>query len=96
MEISQETGIARTTINGYLEILEQTLLGYKLLPIQLKAKVKEVATPKFYFFDTGVVRVLSKQLDDNFEDDKGTLLETYILHERLISVDSGMQSLTAA
>jgi len=79
--LSQEIGTARTTLNGYLEILEQTMLGIKLAPIHLKAKVKEVSTPKFYFFDTGVVRVLAKQLDMGLGSEKGELLETYVLHE---------------
>lgn len=80
--ISQEIGIPRTTINGYLEILQDTLLGLKLEPLHLKAKVKEVSLAKFYFFDTGVVRALSQNLDaDISSEDKGFLFETYILHE---------------
>ncbi|MFN7904899.1 MAG: ATP-binding protein [Pseudobdellovibrionaceae bacterium] len=79
--ISSEIGVARTTIVGYLEILEQTLLGFKISPLHLKAKVKEVSTPKFYFFDTGVVRGLSKNLDQDLEDQKGSLFETYVLQE---------------
>lgn len=80
--LSQQIGIARTTIKGYLEILEDTLLGYSLRPVRLKAKVKEVSTPKFYFFDSGVVRTLSHSLDESLGcDEKGSLLETYVLHE---------------
>lgn len=79
--LAGEIGIPRTTINGYLDILEQTLLGFKLAPIHLKAKVKEVATAKFYFFDTGVTRALAKQIDDEMGSEKGNLLETLVLHE---------------
>ena len=79
--ISNEIGVARTTITGYLDILEQTLIGFKLAPLHLKAKVKEVSTPKFYFFDTGVTRALAKTLDHEMSHEKGFLLETYILHE---------------
>jgi uncharacterized protein len=79
--ISSETGIARTTLNGYLDVLEQTLLGMRLAPLHLKAKVKEVSSPKFYFFDTGVVCALAKILDENLESSKGYLLETYVFHE---------------
>jgi uncharacterized protein len=78
---SNEIGVPRTTLVGYLEILEQTLLGFRLPPIHLKAKVKEVSTPKFYFFDPGVVRALSQSLDEDIQKTKGALLETYILHE---------------
>lgn len=79
--VSNEVGVARTTISGYLDILEQTLLGFKLSPLHLKAKVKEVSLPKFYFFDMGVVRSLAQQLDEAPTVEKGSLLETYILHE---------------
>lgn len=79
--LSGEIGVPRTTISGYLEILEHTLLGFRLAPLHLKAKVKEVSKPKFYFFDPGVVRSLSKSLDIPLGDQKGSLFETYILHE---------------
>ncbi len=79
--LASDVGVARTTLTGYLEILEQTLLGFRLPPIHLKAKVKEVSKPKFYFFDTGVVRALAKTLDQDLDEYKGPLLETYILHE---------------
>lgn len=79
--LSGEIGVPRTTINGYLEILEQTLLGFKLEPIHLKAKVKEVANAKFYFFDCGIVRALTNQLDDELQGEKVTLMETLVLHE---------------
>ncbi len=79
--ISRETGIARTTLNGYMSILEDTLLGFRLAPLHLKAKVKEVATSKFYFFDTGVARALSQSLDDENEITVGAQMETLVLHE---------------
>lgn len=85
--LSREIGVPRTTLNGYLDILEQTLLGYKVAPIHLKAKVKEVSTAKFYFFDSGVVRALAKRLDENLDTDKGALFETLVLHELKIYSD---------
>lgn len=85
--LSGDIGVARTTIISYLEILEHTLLGFKLLPIHLKAKAKEVSLPKFYFFDTGVVRALSQSLDNTLAEDKGYLLETFILNELKIYSD---------
>lgn len=79
--LAGEIGIPRTSINGYLEILEETLLGFRIAPIHLKAKAKEVSTPKFYFFDPGVVRVLSGNIENSMDLIKGSLFETYILHE---------------
>ncbi len=79
--LAGEIGVPRTTLHGYLDILEQTLLGTRLAPLHLQAKVKEVSNAKFYFFDTGVVRALAKQLDDDLGAEKGELLETLVLHE---------------
>jgi predicted AAA+ superfamily ATPase len=79
--ISREAGIPRSTLDGYYQILQDTLLGTFLEPIHLNAKVKEVSTPKFYFFDCGVVRALRHELGDTLGQEKGFLLETLILNE---------------
>lgn len=79
--ISRESGVARSTVDGYFEILVDTLLGTFIEPIHLKAKVKEVLTPKFYFFDCGVVRAIRGEVEDPLGDSAGYLLETFILNE---------------
>ncbi|OQW51123.1 MAG: hypothetical protein A4S09_10505 [Proteobacteria bacterium SG_bin7] len=79
--ISSETAVKRSTLDGYFNIVEETLLGTFVEPLHLRAKVKEVSNPKFYFFDCGVVRALRNDLDDPLKDDKGLLLETFILNE---------------
>jgi len=80
--LSRDSGVGRTTINGYYEVLIDTLVGTWLQSWQPRLRVKEVEHPKFYFFDPGVVRALSGKLKKNIDDfEKGFLLETYILHE---------------
>lgn len=80
--IARETGISRSTVQGYFSILEDTLIGDLLPAFQLRAKVKEVAAPKFYFFDPGVVRTLSGQLRTPLSnEEKGFLFETFIYGE---------------
>ena len=85
--LSGEIGVARTTLTGYLQILQDTLLGFLLPPIQLRAKVKEIATPKFYFFDPGVVRALALVLDEPLGSLQGAQLESYVYHELLTFSD---------
>ena len=46
-------------VRGYVEILEDTLLGSLLQPWARSQKRKAVSTAKFYFFDTGVTRTLA-------------------------------------
>jgi predicted AAA+ superfamily ATPase len=44
--------------------------------------VKELAHPKFFFFDPGVVRALTGRLREPLhESERGALLETYVLGE---------------
>lgn len=63
-------------------ILLKKLYGNFVEAIHLKAKVKEVSTPKFYFFDCGVVRALRNELGEKIsESERGYLLETFILNE---------------
>jgi predicted AAA+ superfamily ATPase len=79
--ISREAGIQRAPLENYMSILQDTLLGVLIEPLHLKAKVKEVSTPKFYFFDTGVARALSGQIEEDLDLNSGFLFETLILNE---------------
>jgi uncharacterized protein len=80
--IARDVGVARSTVQGYFEIFLDTLLGSYLPALQLKAKVKEVSHPKFYWFDTGVLRVLRGNLHHPPEQaERGHLFETFLLNE---------------
>jgi predicted AAA+ superfamily ATPase len=54
--VSREAQVSRKTVEGYLEILEDLLLGFRLEVFTKRAKRELAAHPKFYFFDTGVFR----------------------------------------
>lgn len=80
--IAREAGIARSTVLGYFGILEDTLLGWRLPAWRKRAKVKEVAHPKFYLFDCGVQRALAGlQRDKPSNTEWGVLFETWVLNE---------------
>ena len=54
--VSRDCQVSRKTVEGYLEILEDLFLAFRL-PVFTKRARREVAShPKFYFFDTGVFR----------------------------------------
>jgi predicted AAA+ superfamily ATPase len=80
--LSRDAAVARTTISSYFEILTDTLLGSWLPAWTPRAKVKEIAHPKFYFFDCGVVRTIQKLLRDPVHSmERGILFETMIFNE---------------
>jgi predicted AAA+ superfamily ATPase len=80
--LSRDAGVQRTTVNGYFEILADTLVGRFLPAWRGKAKVKEQAHPKFYWFDSGVARAMADRLQGTLENEsRGALLETFVLQE---------------
>ena len=54
--VSREAQVSRKTVEGYLEIIEDLLLGFRIDVFNKRAKQELAAHPKFYFFDTGVFR----------------------------------------
>lgn len=80
--ISRDAGVPRPTVQRYFDVLVGTLIGVWLPAWRPRRKVKEIAHPKFFFFDTGVVRGILGKLRDPLESaERGHLLETLVLHE---------------
>ncbi len=80
--IARDAGVARQTVQGYFDILVDTLIGFWLQPWKLKRNTKQVTHPKFYFFDSGVVRALSGRLPyPAVSEEVGPLFECFIVNE---------------
>jgi predicted AAA+ superfamily ATPase len=80
--LARDSFVARPTVQGYFSVLIDTLIGFWLPAWRKRAKVKEVASPKFYLFDPGVARSLAGRLREPLEGiERGYLLETWVLHE---------------
>lgn len=56
--VARECEVGRKTVEGYLGILEDLLLSFRIPVFTRRAKRQLVAHDKFYFFDTGVYRSL--------------------------------------
>ncbi len=56
--IAKEAQVKRTTVDNYLQILDDLLIAFRLNIFTRKAKRALVSHPKFYFFDAGVFRSL--------------------------------------
>lgn len=67
--IARECQISRSTIEGYLSILEDLLLSFQLPVFTRRAARQLVSHQKFYFFDCGVYHKLRPRgpLDSNSE-----------------------------
>ncbi len=56
--IAQECGVHATTVSAYFDILEDTLIGYRIPAFRRMMKRRILQAPRFYFFDVGVVNHL--------------------------------------
>lgn len=80
--VARETGVARTTVERYFDILVDTLIGRWLPAWRPHAKIKETSRSKFYFFDAGVCRTLNRRLRKDLDSSYiGALFELLILNE---------------
>jgi predicted AAA+ superfamily ATPase len=76
--IARDAGAARTTIAGYLDILEDTLLAWRLPAFEAKLRVRERKHPKLYWIDPGLVRAVKRQLGPVSAEERGALLEGWV------------------
>jgi predicted AAA+ superfamily ATPase len=76
--IARDSGTARTTVQGYLEILEDTLLAWRLAAFETRLRVRERKHPKLYWLDPGLVRAVKKQLGAVSAEEAGSLFEGWI------------------
>ena len=59
--IATDAGVSAPTIKEYFSILSETMLGY-MIPAYAKAiKRRLIQSPKFYYFDVGIVNYLTKR-----------------------------------
>lgn len=80
--IARDAGVARDTVRGYFDVLVDSLVGTWLPAYRPRAKVKEVALPKFYWFDAGVLVAAAGGFDQPLPGDfDGVLLEHLVHHE---------------
>ncbi len=80
--IGRECGVASSTVRGYYEILEDTLIGALLPGFTRRAKRRVQHAPKFYFRDVGVVNHLVRRSPVREGSEQfGKAFENWIFHE---------------
>ena len=78
--VARDCGVARTTVQGYLDILEDTLLAFRLPAFQPRLRARERRHPKLYWVDPGLVRAVKKLHGPIAPEERGALLEGWVLH----------------
>lgn len=58
---ANDSGVKVKTLQNYVEILEDTLIGFRVPPYEKTLKRKAITRSKFYLFDIGVTRVLARR-----------------------------------
>lgn len=86
--IARECEVERKIVEGYLHILEDLLLAYRLPVFSRRAKRATVQHPKFYFYDTGIYNALrpSGPLDKP-EEKAGVALEGLVAQHLMAWID---------
>ncbi len=82
--IARDVNISDATVKEYFKILEDTLIGFFLMPFSFSERKRHKLSPKFYFFDTGVLRGLQKRLKTPLQVktfEYGNYFETFIINE---------------
>ncbi|MEZ4652074.1 MAG: ATP-binding protein [Candidatus Eisenbacteria bacterium] len=76
--LARDAGVARTTVQGYLDILEDTLLAFRVQPFEGRLRVRQRRHPKLYWLDSGVARAARRQLHPPSAEERGALFEGLI------------------
>ncbi|MBI5244659.1 MAG: ATP-binding protein [Elusimicrobia bacterium] len=88
--LARATGASYQTVKEHFQILEDTLLGFFLMPYAKSARKRLAKHPKFYFFDSGVQRALAGRLSASLErgtSEHGLSFERFLIAEILRIAD---------
>ncbi len=79
--VARESGVSAKVIRNYFQILEDTLLGFRLQPWRKSNGRRLIETEKFYLFDIGVANYLARRNPKFGTPEFGKSFEHYIAME---------------
>jgi predicted AAA+ superfamily ATPase len=80
--VARDVGVSVRTVADYFQILEDTLLGFRLEAYRRGVRKRLVAHPRFYLFDTGVTNALNRRLTSALDPvTRGRLFEQWVVLE---------------
>ncbi len=86
--VGRDAMLATRTVQEYFQILEDTLIGFRLDAWRTSPRARLVTHPRFYLFDTGVTNALARRLTAQPDASQtGRLFEQWIVLECLRRID---------
>lgn len=83
-ELASNLALDRTTVEKYLNLLEQSFVIYKVSGFSRNLRKEIAKTNRYYFYDNGVRNALIENFNDiRLRNDKGQLWENFLFMERL-------------
>jgi len=76
--LARDAGVSRTTVLAYLDILEDTLLAFRLPAYEGRLRVKEKRHPKLYWIDPGLARAARRRFGPVIDEERGALFEGWL------------------
>ncbi len=84
-ELAQITGLDPMTVERYIDLLEQSFIIFRLMPLSRNLRNELKNTRKIYFYDNGILNAV---IDDfrplNQREDHGRLWENFIVSQMII------------
>jgi len=81
--VAREVGVSAKVVRGYFDLLEDTLLGFRIAPWTKSRNRRLIQTPKFYLFDVGVANFLARRQPRPGTPEFGKSIEHLVLMEML-------------
>jgi len=83
-EIGNKVGLARNTVEKYLDLLTKVFVLFKIPGFSKNLRNEITKTSKWYFYDNGIRNALISNFNSlSLRDDMGKLWENYLISERI-------------
>jgi predicted AAA+ superfamily ATPase len=79
--VAREVGVSAKVVRGYFDLLEDTLLGFRVAPWTRSRNRRLIQTAKFYLFDVGVANHLARRQPKPGTPEFGHSIEHLVLME---------------
>ena len=79
--VARECGVSAKVVRSYFDILESTLLGFRIQPWKKSTSRRLIQTEKFYLFDIGISNYLARRKPKEGTPEFGKSFEHFILME---------------